>query len=237
MLTATHIRAARALINARQSDLARAAGISLATLNNIERGIGDPRASTLRAIETALAQAGVVIEDSPSHIGVVIQRLSRPRLYEPYQASEAIMAAIGPRALFLASQVVAFGRTDATGGPPRFCVALLGPIRTQIYDRCSLATDTPAGAAEVCGILVAAFAYRRKVLHHVDHLLDDTTQLGDLEVVERLRAARPKPMTHPAQIIDLIDDWARLGVTYASWRSHPARDLLRLFGPEPGKAA
>lgn len=237
MLTATHIRAARALINARQSDLARAAGISLATLNNIERGIGDPRASTLRALETALAQAGVAIEDSPAHLGVMIQRLSRPRLYEPYQASEAIMAAIGPKALFIATQVVAFGRTDAAGGTPRFCVALIGPVRTQIYDRSALVTDTPSGAAEVCGILMAAFAYRRKLLHYVDHLLDDTTQLGDLEVVGRLQAARPRPMAHPAQIIDLIDDWARISVTYVSWKSHPARDLLRIFGPAPEKPA
>ena len=236
MLTATHIRAARALINARQSDLARSAGVSLATLNNIERGIGDPRASTLRAIELALAQAGVVIEDSPAHLGVMIQRLGRPRLYEPYQASEAIMAAIGPKALFIAAQVVVFGRTDAGGGAPRFCVALIGPVRTQIYDRSALVVDTPAGAAEVCGILIAAFAYRRKVLHVVDHLLDDTTQLGDAEVVARLLAARPRPMSHPAEVIDLLDDWARLTVTYVSWKSHPARDLLRIFGPAPAKA-
>ncbi|MGF1626719.1 MAG: helix-turn-helix domain-containing protein [Alphaproteobacteria bacterium] len=237
MLTATHIRAARALIGARQSDLAKSAGVSLATLNNIERGIGDPRASTLRAIEAALNQAGVMIEDSPGHLGVMIERLSRPRLPEPYQASEAIMTAIGPKALFIAERIVVFGRSDNGGAAPRFCVALMGPVRTQVFDRSALVVNTPSGAAEVCGILMAAFAYRRKVLNYVDHLLDDTTQLGDLELVARLEAARPKPMSHPAQIVDVLDDWARISVTYVSWKSHPARDLLRIFGPAPARSA
>ena len=38
-----------------------AAGVSLATLNNIERGVADPRSSTLGAIERALDGAGVEI--------------------------------------------------------------------------------------------------------------------------------------------------------------------------------
>ena len=142
MLTAVHIRAARSLINARQSDLARAAGISLATLNNIERGIGDPRTSTLRSIEAALTNAGVIIEDGADRLGVAIDRLNRPRLFEPYQASEAIMAAIGPDALFVADAMIAYGREGGSreGGanPPRFCIALSGRVRTQIFDRASL---------------------------------------------------------------------------------------------------
>ena len=62
-MSPSQIRAARALIGAKQSDLARAAGVSLATLNNIERGVGDPRSSTLERIETALAGAGVEFAD------------------------------------------------------------------------------------------------------------------------------------------------------------------------------
>ena len=57
LITSSQIRAARAIINAKQSELAKAAGISLATLNNIERGVGDPRTSTLDAIERALPSA------------------------------------------------------------------------------------------------------------------------------------------------------------------------------------
>nr|WP_083763477.1 helix-turn-helix transcriptional regulator [Paramagnetospirillum magneticum] len=59
MVTSHQIRGARAMIAMKQADLAKAAGISLATLNNIERGVSDPKASTLAAIQRALEAAGV----------------------------------------------------------------------------------------------------------------------------------------------------------------------------------
>lgn len=46
-----------------QATLAKAAGISTTGLNNIEKGNADPKASTLRAIRTALESAGVIFID------------------------------------------------------------------------------------------------------------------------------------------------------------------------------
>ena len=43
-----------------QADLAKLAGISTTGLNNIERGLADPKASTLRAIQSALEGAGAI---------------------------------------------------------------------------------------------------------------------------------------------------------------------------------
>lgn len=62
MITPAQIRAARALINMKQADLAAAAGVSLGTVNNIEREISDPRASTLLAISRVLENAGVTFD-------------------------------------------------------------------------------------------------------------------------------------------------------------------------------
>ena len=59
MITSAQIRAARALLGWRQIDLAREAHISFNTLNKIEAELVDPRASTLRAIQRALEQAGI----------------------------------------------------------------------------------------------------------------------------------------------------------------------------------
>ena len=59
MITSAQIRAARALLGWRQIDLARKAHISFNTLNKIEAELVDPRASTLRAIQRALEQAGI----------------------------------------------------------------------------------------------------------------------------------------------------------------------------------
>lgn len=60
MITSAQIRAARALIGWKQSDLARESGISEISIKNIERGATDPRSSTLDAIQTAFDKAGLV---------------------------------------------------------------------------------------------------------------------------------------------------------------------------------
>ena len=59
MLTAAHIRAARALLDITQAQLAERVGMSKTGLNNIERGNTDPKASTLNAIERYLVEAGI----------------------------------------------------------------------------------------------------------------------------------------------------------------------------------
>lgn len=59
MITPAQIRAARALVGWRQSDLARRSGISEISIKNIERGATDPRSSTLQAIQSAFLQAGI----------------------------------------------------------------------------------------------------------------------------------------------------------------------------------
>ncbi len=60
MITPEQIRGARAMLGLTQAELARLAGVSTTGLNNIEKGNADPKASTLKAIRTALEGAGVI---------------------------------------------------------------------------------------------------------------------------------------------------------------------------------
>lgn len=64
MITPAQIRAARALIGWKQTDLASASGVSEMSIKNIERGATDPRVSTLQALQEALEGAGVVFLDN-----------------------------------------------------------------------------------------------------------------------------------------------------------------------------
>ena len=59
MLKPEQIRGARAMLSLTQAEVAKRAGISTTGLNNIERGLSDPKASTLAAIQTVLEAAGV----------------------------------------------------------------------------------------------------------------------------------------------------------------------------------
>ena len=66
MLTIPQIKAARAILGISQKQLASAAGIAVATLNNIERGAQtDPKTSTMRAIQQALEQQGIEFLNDP----------------------------------------------------------------------------------------------------------------------------------------------------------------------------
>src|SRR5262249_23379414 len=73
MRYSAQIRAARALLGWSQSQLARRAGLGLATLQRIERdeGIEKGKFSTVIKIQKALEQAGIhFIEDDTGEIGV-----------------------------------------------------------------------------------------------------------------------------------------------------------------------
>lgn len=67
MIIVPQIKAARAMLNFSQQDLADKAGISVATLNNIERGAQkDPKLSTLNSIRNALEAGGIEFLDEAS---------------------------------------------------------------------------------------------------------------------------------------------------------------------------
>ena len=89
MISVEQIKAARAMLNLSQKQLADKAGISVATLNNIERGAQtDPKISTLKAIEHALELKG--IEFMHEHSGGVGVRL-RPQKPGAEQATILII--------------------------------------------------------------------------------------------------------------------------------------------------
>jgi CheY-like chemotaxis protein/DNA-binding Xre family transcriptional regulator len=75
MIVVEQIRGARAMLGMKQGDLAKQAGISVSTLNNIERGVQtDPKISTLRAIQHALEQDGIEFTDSDAgRIGILLR--------------------------------------------------------------------------------------------------------------------------------------------------------------------
>ena len=54
------IKAARALLSWSQADLQKEAGLSRATVNDLENGTGDPRRSSIDKVEAAFARHGVL---------------------------------------------------------------------------------------------------------------------------------------------------------------------------------
>ncbi|MDR3448619.1 MAG: helix-turn-helix transcriptional regulator [Alphaproteobacteria bacterium] len=82
MIIVEQIRGARAMLGLKQGDLAKKAGISVSTLNNIERGVQtDPKVSTLRAIQHALEQDGIEFSqsDAGGKVGVFLRPVDTSR--------------------------------------------------------------------------------------------------------------------------------------------------------------
>lgn len=65
MISIEQIKAARALLDWTQEDLANAAGLSKPSVNTLERRIANPKVDTLTAIQRALEDAGVEFTQGP----------------------------------------------------------------------------------------------------------------------------------------------------------------------------
>lgn len=63
MITIKQIKAARALLGWKQSDLAKRSGFSLPAINNIEREISDPKTGTLEIIQQSFEENGIEFKD------------------------------------------------------------------------------------------------------------------------------------------------------------------------------
>jgi len=233
VISPSQIRAARALIGIKQSDLARGAGISLATLNNIERGVGDPRTSTLEAIERALAASGIEFASDAVSESVRLRRLDRPTAYETLFASQRVLELLGRKALTPVEKVLLFARRPREGATmdeePRICLLIEGHNRAVLFDQVQFSVANAGRAAEVAAIMLWAFSFHRDSLYYLEQVLDDTTAGEASEVVARLRGLTWLPLHHPADFFNVFDDWDGRLKRMAEREGHPMRELAALF--------
>jgi transcriptional regulator with XRE-family HTH domain len=64
MITASQCRAARALLDWSQQDLAKQARVGIVTVRQLESGFHEPRSATLQVVRQALERAGVEFIDA-----------------------------------------------------------------------------------------------------------------------------------------------------------------------------
>lgn len=234
MITASQIRAGRSLLNVKQSELAKAAGVSLATLNNIERSIGDPRASTLEAIERALFLAGVDVESDGLTESLRLHRMARPNAYETLQASQKILELLSRDSLLNVEQVLFYVRRDHVlrdgADALKLCAMLEGRVRTVLFDQVSFTASNAARMAETAGILLAAFALHAGALRYLEDPIEDTTLSSLPDTVSRLRESPHKDLTHPKALLDALGDWNEMMELCGDRPDHPLNNLVQIVG-------
>ncbi|WP_259779788.1 helix-turn-helix domain-containing protein [Aestuariispira ectoiniformans] len=230
MITPAQIRAGRALINAKQSELASAAGVSLATLNNIERGVGDPRASTLEAIQHALEGAGIRVESDGSTETVSLVTLTRPTAYDTFSASQRVLETLTKDRLLKAEKIVFFARwsreLNEHERAKRIGVLVVGKCRSILFDQSDFSLENGARIAEVAGILLAAWIKYPGALYYARDIQEDMTIAPLEEAVTRLKDQEWAAMTHPKDFLELVDDWDGHLRLFAEKDEHPLKALL-----------
>lgn len=232
MITPRQIRAARAMLNVKQKELAAVAGVSLATLNNIERGVADPRSSTLAAIERALSAAGIHASDDGLSEEIQLLRLSRPSAYDTYFASQRVLETIGSESLTKVEKILFFvrlGAADADRPKHRICLLIEGKSRAVLFDQVDFTVENDARAAEIGGVMLASYAFHAGKLFYLDQVLEDTTMAELPEAVRRLRETPWLRMQHPRDFFAVFEDWEGRMLGFARRPGHPIRDLVALL--------
>ena len=108
-LSPSQIRAARSMLNVSQSALAKASGLSLATLNNIERRVNKPRLSSLRALKQVLERHGARFDTASSFESTHLVTLCRPgTLEDKAEALRVLHELLAPDALLTPDSVLFF---------------------------------------------------------------------------------------------------------------------------------
>ena len=229
MLLPNMLKAARALLGVRQSELAKAAGISLATLNNFERGIGDPRASTIVAIEQSLIRSGISFTGDGEFEGITLRKVQRPSTIDTFTASHQILKAFERSSLLNIQSIVFYRNVETSPSEKhRQYVSLMikGAERTIIFDQVRLSLETISHAAEVSGILLAAVSMYPDAIYYLAEFLSDTLRLPPPNAVEMVNESHSEKLNDPADFFELFG----LGAdTYARWlmvSDHPFQQLI-----------
>ncbi len=108
MITLSQIKAARLLLNWKQSDLARISGMSLAAVAKLEQGQGKPRAGTMASVRGAFEKFGIeFIEDHgvdlrPEKFSVKILHGDQG-MFDLWEDQEKTLAATGGGEVLLAN--------------------------------------------------------------------------------------------------------------------------------------
>lgn len=231
MLLPNMLKAARALLGIRQSELARAAGISLATLNNFERGIGDPRASTIDAIERSLRRGGIRFTDDGEFDTLSLHKLHRPSAFDTYTASRQVLESLDRSSLLNVQSIVFYRNSEvSTDGEHKHYVALLldGMTRTIIYDQARLSLETSSHAAEVAGIMLAAFSLYGDDIYYLPDFISDSLRLPPPQAISLIGDSEIEMLKDPADFLQLFGLNAERLSPWLERDDHPLRQLFTL---------
>ena len=218
-----HIRAGRALVGATQQDLASAAKLSLATLNNIEREVAHPRSKTLDQIRRALLDGGVDIRVEGSLERLSMERDGEIVIEDDSPIRSTLLRLIDAKNLLKVEQIYVFSIKKEYH---RCGILLQGAYRQAIYTNPGIDMRNRIGLAELSVFVVSAFKSVQQRLHFLEDVVDfDALQLEGSDLIRRL--------PHDEKLAGFLDGQfpESQAIIEAAKNSeqHPLSHVLRIF--------
>ncbi len=230
MLQPNELRAARALLGVKQGELAKAAGVSLATLNNFERGIGDPRASTVESIENALSRGGITFSGDQELDAISYRKVFRPNAFDGFNASRQVLEFLDEHSLLKISSIVFFQNTEeVTGGEfhaQNAAIMLVGRTRMVLFDQAKFSVTSSRGLAEIAGIMLAAYSRHEEQIFHIPEFVSDTSRISPARAIEMLGEYNLASLKDPMDFFELFRLDKEKFATMAVREEHPLGGLL-----------
>ncbi|NQY82899.1 MAG: helix-turn-helix transcriptional regulator [Alphaproteobacteria bacterium] len=220
-----HIRAGRALIDTTQDDMAKAAKLSLATLNNIEREVAHPRQKTFDKIRLALADAGVniTVNDDVERVQFTPRGYIEEELGTPIR--DTLSRLMWQNSLLNVRRALFFSFEDDFH---RCGLYLEGRFRQVLYIGSGLNTRHRIGLAELAAVAIAARKELRNQVFFAENILTLSQREGvanDFDAVVSLTNHR-----NFERFLDLFPESRSVIDTARKSDQHPLFHVLHIFG-------
>ena len=221
MITPEQIRAGRALINAKQSDLANSAGVSLATLNNIERSIAHPRGKTLSMIEQALNDEGIEILRDSFGVGVRLKSYERSKFTDSRIVLEYIVRLLKQKTINPIKRCVLCFDINPS---PHFFIWLNYDLRHIVFDNCTFDVSNNEKAQDLAGIILC---FKSKGID-IDVMLStpDIQNVQAIDSVSSLKSTTTQPFEQINDILMYLPNGKNIKNDIAHIKGHLLNHLL-----------
>ncbi|MCH9853856.1 MAG: helix-turn-helix domain-containing protein [Alphaproteobacteria bacterium] len=229
MLDAYQIRAGRALLGVTQQELASAAGISVASLNNIERNIAKPRAATLKMLKQVFFNAGLSFEQNETFQSLYFNRFGRPGSYDAALTYEQLTHYFNPDSLLKIKRIIffTFDLTDKTD--IEIGIVIETSRRVILLDHMKFSFQYAPRIELLGNAMLQIFTLYGEQTYLSTQHVKNIHQLKVDELLAFLDANDYQKMRHPQQLFAQLPNWQEKMRLLLNIPDHPIKRLYALL--------
>ena len=229
MLDAYQIRAGRALLGVTQQELASAAGISVASLNNIERNIAKPRIGTLQMLKQVFFNAGISFEDNGTFQSIYFSRFGRPGSYDAELTYKQLIHYFSPDSLLKIKRIIFFTFDVPDNAVIEIGIAIETSRRIILLDHMKFSFQHAPRIELLGNMMLQIFTlYGEQIFISGQHV-KNIHQLKVEELFSFLDANDYQRMRHPQQLFANLPDWQEQVRLLLNIPDHPIKRLYALL--------